>query len=391
METIYFANNKTVRFDNLRQAIDKDGNRVYDENLLQELESGNFYYLNNIDLVDRNNRYFMEPLLYAVRNSEYGTYEIYRYYGEELQKMDLNIATEIVIEEPDVIEYTAISDKENIILHLVRYNPEVIIYMSEDLKSDGDFIEQLCETGNKEVIMLAARECNIADVLQDNPDLANNPEFMREVIKDDVTMLTNASEDLKDNHKFIKDICKENKEAINYVVDHTEEFGKEGLGAAKVVLAENTTSKAIEGFKSELEELQKKKEKPQEENKDLDTEKARKEAAIKERQLKNSIKFLEKIKNGEVKPERAIRLINSLCDNLGEEYREEIMKYIKLDDAVIERQKEEKEKESEGYVIEPKDIEEKVNDAARLPKVKEEKDTIEVKGSRVEELTDDID
>jgi len=59
--------------------------------------------------------------------------------------------------------------------------------------------------------------------------------------------------------------------------------------------------------------------------------------------LNNGIKLLDRIKNGEVKPERAIRLINSLCKDMDEEYKKELMKYIKIDDAVIDKQKEEKE------------------------------------------------
>lgn len=396
METIYFAYDKTsVSFDHLREAKYKDGKQVYDEGLLTQIESGKLISLNNIDLSLRNNKFFMEPLLYAFKNSKYATYEVYTYYGDGLKLQDLTIATEIVVNEPEVLKKTVITDTDTIVLYLVPYNPEIIMYISDDLKKDGEFIEELCETGNKEAIMYAVRECNISEVLADNPELANNPEFMRSAIKEDVNMLSNANEELKNSPEFIKEVSKENKEVINYVVEHTEEFGKEGLGAAKEVLAVNTTSKAIEEFKEELAELQKRKEEPQEENNGLDAEKARKEAAIKERQIRNSIKFLDKIKNGEVNQERAIRLIDSLCDNLGEEYREEIMKYIKLDDAVIERQKEENDKteEKNSIGIEPKNIESKVEDMARLPEVQKEKRLIEAntKGNLVEELTDDID
>ena len=69
----------------------------------------------------------------------------------------------------------------------------------------------------------------------------------------------------------------------------------------------------------------------------------------------------ESIKEGKVNPERAIRLINSLCENLGEEYRQELMKYIKMDDAIIERKKEEEDKKLSGVGIE--EVEEKTSEA----------------------------
>ena len=62
----YFIDNQMIKFDNLRQAVDNEGKRIYSEELLQKIENGDFFCLNNLDLLDRNNRHFMEPLLYAV-------------------------------------------------------------------------------------------------------------------------------------------------------------------------------------------------------------------------------------------------------------------------------------------------------------------------------------
>ena len=68
----------------------------------------------------------MEPLLFAVKNSEFSTYEVYKYYGEELQKRDLTIATEIVTSEPDVLENTVITDNSALVLYFAKINPEII-------------------------------------------------------------------------------------------------------------------------------------------------------------------------------------------------------------------------------------------------------------------------
>ena len=371
METVYFSNSRTVIFEDLKKAITEDGKRLYSEELVQKIQSGDFNYLNDIDVLYRNNKNFMEPLLYAVRNSEFGTYEIYKYYGEDLQKEDLTIAAEIAINEPKVLEKTELTNNDTTVLYLIKYNPEIAIYISDDLKNDGEFIEKLCETGNKEAINYVVKDCNVSEVLADNPNLANNVNFMREAIKENANVLEITSEELKNNYKFMQEACMINKESINYVVEHTEEFGKDGLNAAKVVLVDNTTNKAEDEFKAELENLKNKEANLEEKENDeqpQNREEEKKQAAIKERQLRNSIKFIEKIKNGEVNQERAIRLINSICHNLGEEYREELTKYIKLDDAILEKQKEEK---TENSILEPKNIEEKVS-TARLPEVEKE-------------------
>lgn len=324
---IYFENSRKVNLNDLSKVVDQDGKRVYSENLLQRIEYGDLNALNEISISDRNNRYFMEPLLYAVKNSQLSTYEVFKYYGESLQKSDLTIATEIVINEPDVFEYTAIADDPTSVLRLAQINSKIILYMSEDLKSNGNFIEELCETGNKEAIMYAARECNISDVLQDNPDLANNPEF-------------------------IKEACKANTELIEYITEHTEDFSSESLKAAKGVLVENTRNSAISGFEKELEELQEKK-------LTGNTE----EVQRREEQVKRHIKSFEK--EEDISPRKA-RFMLKLCKDLDEEHRKKLEQIVKLDEAVIAKQKEEKDKK-----VSPQDIE-KLSENSKLSEIQAE-------------------
>lgn len=363
---VYFEDSRLVNFEDLKQVVDEEGKRIYSENLISKLQSGDLNALNEVDLSNRNNKYFMEPLLYAVKNSELSTYEVFKYYGEELQKSDLTIATEIVINEPDVMEDTAITDNPTLVLHFAKINPEIILYISEDLKNDGEFIEELCETGNKEAIIYAVRECNVSTVIQDNPDLASNPVFMKEAIKEDANALEHADVSLKNNYEFIKSAAKENEEVIDYVAEHTNEFGTEGLGAAKEVLVENTACRAIEEMKTELESVEAKKsemETAEDFNKDSEEYKAIK---IRARQLNNSIRFIEKIRSGEIEQEKAVRRLNSICENMSEDYRAELLKYIKMDDAVIEKQKAEK----DNLIVTPKEIEEKTANA-RISEINE--------------------
>lgn len=365
----YFEDSRTVSVEDLYKVVNEEGERIYSDNLLQKIQSGDFNCLNEINLEDRNNRYFMEPILFAVKNSEFGTYEVFKYYGEELQKQDLTIPTEIVINEPEALEDTTITDNPTLVLHFAKINPEIILYISEDLKSDGEFIEDLCETGNKEAISYAVRECDISEVLQDNPDLASNHVFMKEAVKEDASVLQYANESLKNDYEFIKEAAIANREVIDYVAEHTNEFGKDSINATKEVLVENTTCRAIDEMREELEKVQDAKTK-MESQEDFDKDsKEYKNIQIRERQLTNNIRFINQIKNGDVKQERAIRIINAVCKDKEEEYRKDILKYIKMDDAVIAKEKEEKTNNEKGTLeVTPEQIEEKTEDA-RISKI----------------------
>jgi len=334
----YFANNKTVSFRDLEES------GHYSEELLQQIRIGNYEILNReLYSKRKEDRDFMEPILYAVRNQNH-TYAVYKYYGENLQKKDINLASIIIESEPHLIKESSLSSNGEFMLKLAQVNPKAISCISEDLKSNGVFIQQICDTQNKELIENVAKECKIPDVIKENSELSENKDFMLEIIKRDPEQIENASENLKDDYEFVKESCETNDKVVDYIADNTEEFGENGLNAAKEVIVDNTTSKAIEEFRIELDKIENSPteiESEKQEDKDVETKKVSPE--IRKRQLNNGIKLLDRIKNGEVKPERAIRLINSLCKDMDEEYKKELMKYIKIDDAVIDKQKEEKE------------------------------------------------
>jgi len=384
----YFKNCITVTFEDLSKAIDNDGKRIYSEELIQKIENAEFNYLNTLDLVDRNNKYFMEPLLYAVKNSKYSTYEVYKYYGEDLQKGDLTTATEIVINEPKVFKDTMISDEASIVLYLVDYNPEIIMYISDDLKNDGEFIEELCEDGNQEAIMYIAKECDISTVLEENPNLANNPDFMKEAIKNDTETLNLASGELKNDYNFMKEIA-ENEKTIEYVLEHTDEFGVKGLSGTKDAVIEKSTDEAKLGFEEEQKKIRKQIEEVAEEKASDSTD--LEELLKKDKQLQRHIHFFERIKNGEVDPVRAAKLIDKICVNLDDKYRDEIKKVLKLDEVILEKQKESKEKEeiqTEGITHESV---EKATEGASLEGIENETGAIRknIEMERIQEATEE--
>ena len=360
----YFANNRDVNFKMLQES------GIYPQRLLQELRSGNYYNLREtLDLSLRENENFMEPLLYAVKN-ERGTFEIFKYYGENLQQSDLGLTIEVVVEEPHLIEDTAVSKNKQFIKELAEVNPEVIEYMSDDLKSDPEFIKELVELNDKEITAYVARECEIEQVIKDNPELANNSDFMMEAIKKDASAIEFASEELKNDYDFIKQSCKDNREVITHIAEHTQNFGKEALTATKEVLKDDTTCRAVEDMKQELEKVKEQKALMEAKEGFDENSDEYKNLARREKACERHLVLFDKIRSGEYNPERAARLGLKLLENVPEEYKKDMMQYLKLDEALLEKKKEDKD-----VKVNPQDIE-KVSSDAKLSEIQEETQAI---------------
>lgn len=325
-----FSNNRSVKLVELR------GSGIYSQELIDELQNGNYEVLaRTVESNQRRDISFMEPILYAVKN-EHGTYKVYKYYGENLQN-NIELARDIIKSEPELIEDTPVSNNLEFVLESAKINPKVVQYMSPTLKSNSDFAEQLCELQDKEVIGYVVKECKMPDVIKENILLAENIVFMKEAVKEDVTLLKYANDDLKNDYEFIKEISSDNKEVIGYVSDNTEEFGTEALTATKESLVGISSEEAISGFKEEEEKIGK-----ELDSKD-DTEKEK--IVRRQKQLQRHIRLFERIKSGEIDPVRAAKLMDKLCKNLDEEYKKEIEQLLKIDKAILDRHKENQEKE----------------------------------------------
>ena len=229
----YFSNNRIVNFKDLR----KSG--IYSNILLDELEQGNYKFLKELlSETDRGNRNIMEPILYAVRN-EHNTYQIYTYYAKVLQE-NKDLAKEIVRYEPELIYNTSVSNNRQFILEMVNINPEVVKYMSKTLKEDTEFIEDLCEINNKEVMLNVAKECDISELVKNNPELLSNKEFMIGAVISDSNYIEHIDESLKNDYGFIRATSKENYEVVEHIVQNTEKFGLEAIKGAKDTTREIT-------------------------------------------------------------------------------------------------------------------------------------------------------
>lgn len=327
------SNRENLKISDLKKS------KLYNIKMLEQLEAGDFTGLKQLSADDRNNRQFMEPLLYAVKN-ELNTYKVYKYYGENLQgdilRDNKELAVDIVIKEPELIEGTPISRNPQFILEHVQSNPEIIRYMDQHLKTNDIFINELNNKKNSLITAEVIRIGLVADILS-NPELSNNKEFMSNAIKENGSLIEFASDELKNDYKFMRENCTNNNEVIDYVSKHTQEFGKDGLSATKDALVEVSSDKAISGFEEENKKIKEKIETNTEQD-----EITLEELLKKNKQLERHIKFFERIKNGEIDPVRAARLIDKFCVNLDEDYKNKIKQLLKLDEAILEREEQEK-------------------------------------------------
>lgn len=324
--------------------IDLEQSGMYSKNLIESLKKNEYSnlrdYLSPDELSDWD---IMGPILHAIKN-EYNTYIIYKYCGENIQS-DPKLSREILREEVKLIEGTPLSRDKEFIKKSIDVNPNVMLYMSDDLKSDTEFLKDCISNENIGVEQLKS-------IIQDNPKLAKDNDFMVEAAKKDASMVLLCDKELKSDYKSMEKICRENDEVISYIASNTNEFGKEGLQASKDVLVDKSSENVINGFKEEMTGVNKQIEQAKQEGKSEDD---LKDLVQRSKQLQRHAKFFERIQSGEIDAVKATKLIDKLCQNLEPEYRRKIEQLLTLDKAIVERDKSDKETES----LNPKTAKEK--------------------------------
>ena len=138
-----FSNNRILTIKDLEES------GIYEQELLQDLMKCDFRRLIDLSIVTRADIDYMEPLLFAVKN-EFNTFGVYEYYAESLQN-DVRLASEIVVSEPNLIEGTPISGNKQFIMDNIEVNPQIIKYMSPDLKLETQEIKESVANENKNI------------------------------------------------------------------------------------------------------------------------------------------------------------------------------------------------------------------------------------------------
>lgn len=212
-----FSNHKNLKIDDLLQS------NLYPYYLLENLMHRNFSDLNLLPVNLKSDINYMEPILYAVRN-ELGTFEVYKYYAENLQE-DTLLGAEIIKVEPHLIENTPLSENSDFILQNIEASPQVIRYMSPTLKVDSNVIGQICSTNNKSVLKEVALSCDSKVVAQAIPEWRNNKEFVYALaLENPQSALVFAGNSLKNDSQFLKDLASQNDEVVDVIVANSKEY-----------------------------------------------------------------------------------------------------------------------------------------------------------------------
>ena len=337
--------------------------KQYPVELIEELKKENIdSIILYLDSEQRNKKEVMLPVLYTIKN-EFNTYIVYEYFNDELQKDMVDLAKEIAKEEPEVLKGSAICNSKQFV-EVIKENPNVTKYMSEQLKQDTEVVVELANSEDRDVLNNLAQNVNFENLLQANPEVINNPDIMMAYIREDASVIGYVSEELKDNYEFIENACIGNLETITYVSEHTDDFGIKGLEATKNVLVSTATQTALD----EIEVAQKALEQASEEQDILEEkveeselvsdEKPEKKIMPKmpskkktaQRSMRNNARFLKKIQNGEIDPARAARLIKTFCKDIDPKYMEKIEQFIKINDATEKRKEQEQVIEEEAKI-----------------------------------------
>lgn len=138
-----------------------------------------------------------------------------------------------MISEPNLIENTAISRNKQFILNNVGVSPRIIWYMSPNLKEDSAFIKELLKIDSPQIKEEILKISDVKTLIQINPQLCNNKDFMSNAIDKDMTFIEFVSKELKNDREFIKEKTAQNEMLIDYVVVNIENFGLEGIKGAR--------------------------------------------------------------------------------------------------------------------------------------------------------------
>lgn len=80
MEKIQSSRSATMR--------DIEQRGIYEQHLVNKIKNGEYHKILNLPIELRSDKEYMEPLLFAVKN-DYGTFIVYKYYGEKLQNDEI--------------------------------------------------------------------------------------------------------------------------------------------------------------------------------------------------------------------------------------------------------------------------------------------------------------
>jgi len=246
----YFLNNADAKMNDLRNI------GIYSKSLLDDLEEGKFDKLEELSEDQKEDIDFMEPLLYAVYD-KLKTYIVYKYFGEKLKdffRSNLNLCTEIIRYESSLIKDTPIAENKELILEFKEANPDIINYISPKLEDDKEFIRELCNTNDREVMRAAINRYSPQKLLEADESLRSNKLFMAAAIQKDISLIEVADKNILNDYDVFKEASKGNNALIDYAIKKNEILGNKALEAVRDTANEIVTKKCIGIIDEKIEE-----------------------------------------------------------------------------------------------------------------------------------------
>lgn len=223
---------------------------LYNIDILDSIKSKNFSVLKNLSPAERSSATYMYPLLWAVKD-ELGTFEVYSYMGEDLQR-DPEITGEVIKVQPDLIVGTPLSRDRNFILTHIQSVPILSYYMSESLKTDTSFIMELCAVSSPEIAKQILENVEMRDEEEPMASMEVESDLVEAAVVSsiiaDPSILTNEQ---KNDAALIKAAGCEDYNFIKYVADHASDFGYSGLQGASEAAMRHALKTGVESFHKE--------------------------------------------------------------------------------------------------------------------------------------------
>lgn len=167
--------------------------------------------------------------------------------SEDLQR-DTTITIELLKYEPELFTASPLSSDKNFILANIQSIPQIALHMNPKLKTDPEFINELCEAASPEIAKQILEDTNLSKMaMSDKIEVAEdmvNAAVVASIVAD-VSNMSLLTHEQRNDYNLLKDIAYQNEEAVGYVINNINEFGAEGIAGVNKAVQEHIVEESI--------------------------------------------------------------------------------------------------------------------------------------------------
>ncbi len=337
---------KDITFEGLKKELlkkEETETTKKDLELILTLEKGNHEVLLLLDGTIKNDAEFMLPLLYAYKNL-HGTFDVYRYCGTAIQD-NWDIADQVVMLQPALIAQTnLINDPDFIVRHLEAV-PELRSYLSNEMLQNSKVRDEI-ERIDKPDPMIVAGVTSVATIAAANVAVALGPiliagglytieqlenasliPHLETFTKEDFHFFQEVSEEKRDDASYLTEIVSKNIHAFEYIVEHLNDFGLEGLDSVKEQVEEDIILKAKSQIERQIQDI----------DQQLESTPEDETLTKKKAELSGYLPLLDQMKSGQLSSDKMQEMMEPICSNLDEETGKGLQQYMRINTSVTEK------------------------------------------------------